>query len=223
MTRKEPNVWKLIGAACVCMAMAGCGRGTEGASDEKALVAVSEPIVLQTNASSDQDTPHVLYINVNKALDDLSFGKALDYVRAKIGVVTQGATLNRSLVAELAADPTAMRRRFTARTVLVVFIERNPEGYTFLQAPRYWGMVNVHNFDQDQSDSEIRESRLRKLFLKGLVHAAGGGVNPDRRCVMWDGGTTLEGLDKTSVTLGPFALFPLQKTLRELGGDGIMR
>ncbi len=168
-------------------------------------------------AGQPPDSHHVLFVNVDQALDAEYFTATVDYVRLQVNMRIETRTIDESDVNNLVSNPGAVTAQFGENAAIVVMLENQENTYRYLQAPRSWSMVNLHGFDRDQPDAQTRQMRLKKLFLKGLVHAAGGGHNPDPRCVMWDGSHTLEGMDQTSATLGPYAFFSLQDTLRALG------
>lgn len=165
----------------------------------------------------DSAASHVLFVNVAGALDADTFEETVEYVQKHLNYPMKTAALDESVTAELAKRPAAQRERFGESAALVVLVERDPDGYAFLQAPRCWGMVNLHGLAADQPGAEILRDRLRKQFLKGLVYASGGGTNPDRRCAMWHKGLTPPEMDSTSATLSPYARFPLEDVLTELG------
>lgn len=163
------------------------------------------------------EEPHILLVNVGGALEEAEFAAGLDFVADFIRIRPRSATLDESVIERLVADPEAVSGLFDPGAVLVVMLEDDPAGHRFLQAPRSWAMVNFSGLLTGGVAEEVRIERVKKLLLKGLVHAAGGGHTPDPGCAMWHGGYTKEGLDRAAAHVSPHAFFSLHDTLRSLG------
>jgi|GEM_PF-4448399 len=168
-----------------------------------------------------KDTEHVLFVNVAGALDRDAFADAVGKVKSLMPLNVWTNAISASLVKELVAKPETLKKTFGEKAIVVVFVERNERGPSFMQVPGSWALINLRGLDKDGPEAPVLRERTRKMFLKGLSHAAGIGSNIDPHCAMWCGSFTLEGMDKTTTSLGPYAFFPMQETLKALGGAQI--
>ncbi len=168
-----------------------------------------------------RETAHVLFVNVGRAVDDAAFADAVGKVLSLMPLNVWTNSIPKSLVKALVVKPELLQAFFGEKAAVVVFIERNGEGPSFMQVPGTWALVNLRGLDKDQPDARTLRERTRKMFLKGLAHASGIGSNVDPHCAMWCGSFTLAGMDKTTTSLGPYAFFPMQETLKAIGGTEI--
>lgn len=168
-----------------------------------------------------KDTEHVLFVNVAGALDRAAFSDAVGKVKSLMPLNVWTNSISASLLKDLVAKPEMLKKTFGEKAIVVVFVERNERGPSFMQVPGSWALINLRGLDKDSPEASVLRERTRKMFLKGLSHAAGIGSNIDPHCAMWCGSFTLEGMDKTTTSLGPYAFFPMQETLKALGGAQI--
>lgn len=199
-------------AGCVLLACLACVVCAETEKPEKPFPAV---------VPEAQATKHVLFVNVEEALNAAAFADGVGKVRSLMPLNVWTNSISKSMIKELVANPECLTKRFGENAVVVVFIERNQDGPSFMQVPGTWSLVNLRGLDKDKPTAAVLRERTRKMFLKGLAHATGIGSNIDEHCAMWYGSFTLEGIDKTTTSLGPYAFFPMQETLKAIGGSEI--
>lgn len=196
---------KMMRLACAGMVIASC-----------VLAGAPKKLRRDRTIVENEQNAYILVVNVAGALDQETLDLALSHCRRFVNSPIETSSIEDSFIQDLTAEPIAVRKHFGNDVILAVFLENDDDKYTFIQAPRAWSMVNFSRFDNDSPTEETRIERAKKMLLKGIVHAAGGGANPDPRCVMWHGSYTLEGMDSTSATLGPFAASSLMYALHSL-------
>jgi len=179
-----------------------------------------DPVKVLTTAVAVQ--PHVLFVNVDKALEDALFREAVAAV-ALVMPVNLAVAEAQGFDGVNLFEKEVRDTRFSAQAKLAVYVANKPEVLSFISAPGRWALINVSGLDRDKPDAERYRRRLRQMMLKGLAQACGVGSTGDFRCVMYHKSFTLEGLDKTSVSYSPFAGGPVQDTLLEIGGMAIFR
>lgn len=204
--------WMVVGwlavAACTCTAWAEGKKPVE----EKPFPAISP---------ASKESMHVLFVNVAGALDQAAFADGVGKIKSLMPLNIWTNDIPKSLTKALVAKPDLLGKIFGEKAAVVVFIERSQEGPSFMQVPGAWALINMRGLDKDRPDAQVLRERTRKMFLKGLAHAAGIGSNVDPHCAMWCGSFTLAGMDKTTTSLGPYAFFPMQETLKAIGGPEI--
>lgn len=166
--------------------------------------------------------PHILFLNVNKAITDEALADAAAYVRLKYMFNTLTNACETSQTRDVIDNPALLRQRFGKMATLVVAFERNDSPKpAFIALPGHYTALNTAPLTRDNPPADLLAKRTRQMALKGLAHAAGIGANADEHCVMYYKSFTLSGMDATSATYGPFAYLPIRETLRLLGGDAI--
>ena len=165
---------------------------------------------------------HVLFVNVAGALSDSDFAQAseLAYSRVQINIWTN--SIGKSMMTELLSDPSVLRKRFGDKCAVAVFVERNEEGYSFMNAPGNWSIVNLRGTEKGAPSLKTLRDRRAKMLLKGLAFAGGSGSTLEPQCSLFYGSFTLDGMDKTKVQISPMSYFPLIETLRAIGGNPIL-
>ena len=166
--------------------------------------------------------PHVLFVNLDKALEDVLFREAVAAV-SLVQAVNLAVAEAKGFEGVNLFEKKPRDRRFGEQAKVVVYVVNKPGMVSFLNAPGYWALVNLSGLDRDKPEAERYRRRLRQMMLKGLAHACGVGATFDARCVMYSESFTLEGMDKTSVSYSPFASGPLDSQLKALGGEAILR
>lgn len=165
--------------------------------------------------------PHIVFVNVDKALSTEAFREAAAYVRMKYSVNVVVRDAREPLACDALRDPTILRKRFGDKAVIVVAVVKQEIGASFINIPGSFAQVNLRGLDKDKPDAFFLKKRRTQMLLKGLAHACGIGATMDSTCVMKYNSFTLEGMDLVSATYGPNAYFPMSKLLKEIGGDGI--
>ncbi len=168
------------------------------------------------------EKPHVLFVNVAGAMSDAEFAEAAELAASKVQINIWTNGIAKSMMAELFADRDALRRRFGDKCAVAVFVEKNKEGYSFMNAPGYWSMVNLRGIDKGEPTPETLRDRRAKLLLKGLAYAGGSGATLEPKCSLFYGSFTLDGMDKTGVQISPMAYFPLLGTLSAIAGNEVL-
>ena len=161
---------------------------------------------------------HVLIVNVNNAIPSDVYPTIVTYTLSRINLNAWTNTLEKSIVKDLIANPQILKNKFSNRAIVAVFIEKNAEGPSFLNAPGHWAMINVRGLDKDGPDKNKLHDRYAKMILKGIGHACGAGASIDQLCALNYDSFTLSGMDKTDIRLSPMTYFPMLSTLRALGG-----
>ena len=166
---------------------------------------------------------HIVLVNVDHAVPDEVWPLVATYAASRVELNIWTNALPQSIVRELVADPRgAMKKTFGEKACVGVFVERNVQGPSFLQAPGAWSMVNVRGLDKDSPDRRTLSDRYAKMILKGLAFSAGGGFSLDSSCSLYYGSFTLEGMDRTGVQIAPTSYFPMIEILRGVGGNEIV-
>ena len=162
-------------------------------------------------------------MNVAEALPEAVFAHAAEKAAAAamtINCWTNGVP--KSLHRELPDNPALLAERFGAKAKIVVFVEKNEVGPSFLNVPGAWSVVNMRGLDRDNPDPAKYEERAAKMILKGMAHACGSGATEAPVCVMYWDSFSLQGLDKVKTVISPTAYFPMLSTLKALGGQDIL-
>jgi hypothetical protein len=164
---------------------------------------------------------HVVIVNVNHAVPDAIWPLAVNYAASKLQLNIATNILEKSIVPELVKDTKALQRTFGEKAIVGVFIENNAQGPAFLTAQGAWAMVNVRSLTRDKPDAQTLRDRYAKMILKGLGHACGGGASLDSSCALFYGSFSLQGMDRTAITICPQTYFPMLENLRAIGGGDI--
>lgn len=164
------------------------------------------------------ERPHVLFLNVAKAVNDELFREAVAAVSLVVQVNLEATSIPGPLEREALWERGYTAKRYGDKAKLIVYVKNDPKEVSFINAPGNWAVVNLSGLDRDKPDTERYRRRLRQMMLKGLAHACGVGATGDSHCVMYNNSFTLEGMDKTSVSYSPFAGAPVQDTLLAIGG-----
>ena len=168
-----------------------------------------------------KDKNHILIVNVNNAMPAETFGTVVTYALSRINVNAWTNTLDKSIVMDLIQRPACLKEKLGSHATVAVFIEKNAEGPSFLNAPGHWAMVNMRGLDRDNPDPQKLRDRYAKMVLKGIGHACGAGASVEDLCALNYDSYTLEGMDKTDIRLSAMAYFPMLSTLRALGGNEV--
>lgn len=168
---------------------------------------------------------HVLFVNVDNALDEKCFREAVAAVSLAIPV-NLAVTATNGWDGGRLFNKAGREKQFSAHTKLVVYVLNKPEMITFASAPYNWSMVNISGFNTNipSEDQERYRRRLRQLMLKGLGLACGIGGNTDTgRCVMSSDSFSSETIDSTSATFSPYAYAPIEEALIKIGKEEIFQ
>ena len=165
--------------------------------------------------------PCVMFANIDGALPVNVFDEVVGALRRDLRFRICQSSLPSIDVREFAADRDTVKRMFGGRACLAVFLVDDPVGASYLSQPGSWARIHVGALRKDAPTDERYRQRVVKMLLKGLGLASGVGGNPDPRCVMYHKSFTLAGIDATSASYGPYAMFPIQDTLKMIAGDGI--
>lgn len=166
--------------------------------------------------------PHLLIVNVAGALPDAVFAKAAEKAASAVSVNCWTNSIAKSMYRELLDKPEAQAERFGKLARIVVFVEKDKVGSSFVNAPGAWSMVNLRGLDKDGPDAAKYEERVAKMILKGMAHASGSGATLESVCAMYWASFTLDGLDKVKTVISPMAYFPMMETLQSLGGSELV-
>ena len=167
--------------------------------------------------------PHLLIVNVADALPKTVFAQAAE--KAAAATMTINCWTNsipKSIYRELLDNPNELSQHFGRLARIVVFIEKNQVGPSFLNVPGSWSVVNMRGLDRDNPDAVKYGERVAKMILKGMAHASGSGATQEPVCVMYWDSFSLQGLDKVKTVISPMAYFPMLSTLRGLGGQDLL-
>ena len=200
---------KCLFTICAALAAAAC-RGADDAQP------------LRHFRTEAKDRPHLLIVNVGGALPGDVFGRAAERAASAVMVNCWTNSIPKSMYRDLLDDPGLVQKAFGDKARVVVFVERNEKGGSFVNTPGSWSMVNLRGLDRDGPDAQKYEDRCAKMILKGIAHAAGAGASLEQVCAMYYGSFTLAGLDKVKVVISPMSYFPMLETLQCLGGHELV-
>ena len=200
-------------------ALLSCGA-TRGVDHVPADQSAMKGVRAITTRSRDKN--HVALVNVGSAVPAHEWGLVPAYAagRLQVNVWTNSiATLDRDL---LFNSPDAVQRICGPKARVAVFIVDGGPGPAFLAAPGRWSIVNVRSIRKDSPNDQTLRDRYAKFLLKGLAMAGGAGVSLNRDCAMFYNSFTLEGMDKTGITICPMSYFPMLETLQAVGGPEML-
>lgn len=166
----------------------------------------------------------VVLVNVGGAVPGAVFERAVEELR-------RTGSFNYRIRGLRAVDPGRLSRGGRAEidrlagpdACVAVFVTCDPDGPGLLAQPGLWSLINARLMRYDQPEEARYEKRVLKLLMKGVGYAAGIGANPDSRCVMYHKSFSLDGIDATSASYGPYAMVPLMDTLRDLSDGAIFK
>ena len=151
---------------------------------------------------------HALVANVADAIPAADWPICVNYAASRIPLNIATNTVD--------AIPD---EKVSGKAVVAVYIVDGKGDEPFLAAPCRWAVVDVAALKADNPSQSVLRDRYAKAILKGLALACGCGATIEPRCSLFHGSRTLEGMDKTNITISPMAYFPMVETLRALGGD----
>lgn len=214
--KREVKKWFLIGLIAGIVLGAIPAFAAQGSKINHVPEKLGDDIRLIYPSAKERN--HVLIVNVNNAVPAHMFSTAVTYAMSRININVWTNSLEKSVVKELIDKPERQSEFLGPRAVVAVFLEKNTEGVSFLNAPGHWAMVNMRGIDKDKPDAQTLRDRYAKMILKGVGHASGVGASVDELCSLNYDSYTLKGMDKTDIRLSPMSYFPMLSTLQALGG-----
>ena len=163
----------------------------------------------------------VVFVNVSGAIPGAILDKSVDEIQTTLRVNSSIINMQSIDPRDLVLDWARVSKKYGFDACLVIFVINDLSGMGFLNKPGMWSVISVRQLRTDNPSEELYGKRVYRMLMKGLGLAAGVGGNPDPHCVMYYKSFSLQGIDYTSATFGPFALSPIQDTLRMIGGDEI--
>jgi hypothetical protein len=175
-------------------------------------------VLAATNAQ-----PHILFVNVGKALEQKKLRDAVCAVWADSHVNVAVAEAESPPPGLDPFAPAFRDARFGEASKLLVYVVNTPGKASFVSMPGTWAVVNLHGFDAKlpKDDSERYDRRLRQLMCKGFGLTMGLGMSSDYRCALYYGSYTPDGIDKTSIGFGFDANGTMTGVLISRFGDSI--
>lgn len=151
---------------------------------------------------------HVLVANVAGAIPEKDWALCANYAASRIPI-----NIFTNAVAAVPA------KKVSGKAVVAVYVTDVKDAEPILAAPCKWSVVSVAGLKADNPSPSVLRDRYAKMILKGIAAACGSGATIEPLCSAFYGSRTLEGMDKTNITISPMAYFPMVETLRALGGD----
>lgn len=169
--------------------------------------------------------PHIALVNVAGAIPEDVWKISATYAASRLQINLWTNAIPASVTARLVDDPAYVAKAVgNANAKVGVFFERRGgKGCKTLSAPGAWAVVDVSFVEEGEPDAQTLRDRYAKLILKGLAEAVGGGATLEPFCSMFYGAQTVEGMDKTNITLAPMCYFPMLEILRQIGGMDMSR
>lgn len=163
---------------------------------------------------------HVLLVNVAGAISETDWPLVANYAASRIPINIWTNSIPASPVQSLLAQPDGLKTAVKDdKAVVVVFVEKVPSGASTVTVPCAFSRVDVKWLESDNPANDILRDRQAKMILKGIARACGAGATIEPMCSLFYGSRTLDGMDKTNITISPMAYFPMVEVLRALGGD----
>ena len=153
---------------------------------------------------------HLLIVNVNKAIPDVDWPLVVNYAASRVPINVWTNAVDRLEYGKFPAFPKA---------VVTVFVVDDANGPAELSAAGKWSRVSVAALKTGSPDVQTFRDRCAKMLLRGMARACGSGTTIEPVCALFYGASTLQGLDKTNITISPMAYFPMVEILRAAGGD----
>lgn len=169
--------------------------------------------------------PHIALVNVAGAIPEDAWRLAATYAASRLQINIWTNAIPASVTARLVDDPayTAQAVGNPNAKIGVFFERRGGKGCKSLSAPGAWAVLDVSAVEAGAPDPQTLRDRYAKLVLKGLAEAVGGGATLEPFCAMFYGSQSVEGMDKTNITLAPMCYFPMLEILRQIGGMDMTR
>ena len=163
---------------------------------------------------------HVLVVNVNGAISDTDWPLVVNYAASRIPINICTNSISVSPVQDILSNITDVKTATKdPKAVVAVFVERLPFGAPLISVPCNFSRIDVAWLETDKPSHSTLRDRQAKMVLKGIAAACGAGATIEPMCSVFYGSRTLEGMDKTNITISPMAYFPMVEILRALGGD----
>lgn len=163
---------------------------------------------------------HVLVVNVAGAISDADWPLVVNYAASRIPISIYTNSLPASPVQDVLSGQVSLQSAVQdPKAVVVVFVERLPSGVNSISVPCRFSRVDVGWLESDKPVHAVLRDRQSKMILKGIAMACGAGATIEPMCSLFYGSRTLDGMDKTNITISPMAYFPMVEILRALGGD----
>ena len=153
---------------------------------------------------------HLLIVNVDKAIPDADWPIVVNYAASRIPVNVWTNVIDKLQCGQFPTFPKA---------VTTVFVVDDSKGPAELSAAGKWCRVSVSAVKGGSPDAQTLRDRYAKMILRGMARACGSGTTIEPMCALFYGANTLEGMDKTNITISPMAYFPIVEVLRASGGD----
>lgn len=178
--------------------------------------------VLSKQAS---ELSHVLFVNVDQALDARKFREAVSAITFDTQVNVAVAEVKGLPPDKVLSGRTNRDERLSERAKIVVYVIDNARQNSFQSAVGRWSIVNLHGFDGNlpKDNPERYDRRLRQLMSKGLALACGMGATGDFRCVLYYKSFSVDGIDKTSTTFSMEPGMTIVELLNARFGDSIFQ
>ena len=161
---------------------------------------------------------HMLIVNVGGALSEADFSTVVTYALTRVNVNAWTNSIPTSMWRACIDRPELVKETFGPHATVVVFLEKNQQGFSFMNVPGHWSMINLRGLDKDSPTAQALRDRTAKMILKGMAHACGVGASVDELCALNYNSFTLKGMDKTDIRISPMSYFPMLSTLEALGG-----
>lgn len=161
---------------------------------------------------------HLLVVNVGGALSEADFSTIVTYTLTRVNVNAWTNSIPESCWRACIDKPELVKEKFGPHATVVVFLEKNKQGFSFMNVPGHWSMVNLRGLDKDSPTPQVLRDRTAKMLLKGMAHACGVGASVDELCALNYDSFTLKGMDKTDIRISAMSYFPMLSTLEALGG-----
>ena len=153
---------------------------------------------------------HLLIVNVGKAIPDADWPLVVNYAASRIPVNVWTNAMDKLECGQFPTFP---------KSVATVFVVDDPKGPAELSAAGKWCRVSISAMKGDSPAAQTLRDRYAKMILRGMARACGSGTTIEPMCALFYGANTLEGMDKTNITISPMAYFPMVEVLRASGGD----
>ena len=150
---------------------------------------------------------HILVANVAGAIPEKDWVLCANYAASRIPI-----NIFTNAVAAVPAQKTS------GKAVIAVYVTDEKDAEPILAAPCRWSVVSVAWLKADNPSPAVLRDRYAKMILKGIAAACGGGATIEPLCSTFYGSRTLEGMDRTNITISPMAYFPMVEIIRAIGG-----
>lgn len=222
MTKGQMAWFSLFLTSAVHAQVFGIGNASQKPQKNSHLAPLGTNVTALLHAEGIQKN-HVLFVNVADAMSHDAFREAVAYVKAQWWVNVVATNARQSVKEEAIRDTKAMKKRFGDKACFVIEIVRDKALPDIIAVPGGFAQVNIYKTESDKPTAEYVKKRQIQMVLKGLAYSCGVGSNVDEFCVMYYKSSlaSLEYMDSSSATFGPFAYVPLRDVLFACGGDAI--